>query len=114
MTDVSTTMATSAERYGGELRRFGVEDAGQPFKVVSPYEPSGDQPQAIDKLSQGIRDGLRYQTLMVSINEESSRSRASPAAWPAVSQKAASAELQRLPRCAHPSGKPGQLTQHFA
>ena len=64
MTDVSTTMATSAERYGGELRRFGVEDAGQPFKVVSPYEPSGDQPQAIDKLSQGIRDGLRYQTLM--------------------------------------------------
>ena len=64
MTDVSTAMAAPAERYGGELRRFGVEDAGQPFKVVSPYEPSGDQPQAIAKLSQGVRDGLRHQTLM--------------------------------------------------
>ena len=38
--------------------------SGQPFKVVSPYEPAGDQPQAIEKLAQGIRDGLRYQTLL--------------------------------------------------
>ena len=60
MADVSTTTtAESTERFGGELRRFGVVDGGQPFKVVSPYEPSGDQPQAIAKLSQGIRDGLR-------------------------------------------------------
>ena len=65
MADVSTTtVAASTEHFGGELRRFGVEDGGQPFKVVSPYEPSGDQPQAIAKLSQGVRDGLRYQTLM--------------------------------------------------
>jgi len=64
MADVSTTTAASTEHFGGELRRFGVEDGGQPFKVVSPYEPSGDQPQAIAKLSQGVRDGLRYQTLM--------------------------------------------------
>ncbi len=35
-----------------------------PFQVVSPYEPAGDQPQAIEKLAQGIRDGLRYQTLL--------------------------------------------------
>ncbi|MCR5845953.1 MAG: excinuclease ABC subunit UvrB [bacterium] len=34
------------------------------FKVVSPYEPSGDQPQAIDALVKGIEDGLRYQTLL--------------------------------------------------
>lgn len=34
------------------------------FKVVSPYEPAGDQPQAIDKLAKGISDGLRYQTLL--------------------------------------------------
>ena len=36
----------------------------RPFKVVSPYEPSGDQPQAIQKLAQGIEEGLRYQTLL--------------------------------------------------
>ncbi|MEN4053291.1 MULTISPECIES: excinuclease ABC subunit UvrB [Sulfurimonas] len=33
------------------------------FEVVSPYEPAGDQPQAIEKLSQSILDGNRYQTL---------------------------------------------------
>ena len=36
----------------------------QPFKVVSPYEPSGDQPKAIEQLAQGIADNLRYQTLL--------------------------------------------------
>ena len=35
-----------------------------PFKVVSPYEPAGDQPQAIEALAQGVRDGLRYQNLL--------------------------------------------------
>ena len=35
-----------------------------PLEVVSPYEPAGDQPQAIEKLAQGIREGLRYQTLL--------------------------------------------------
>ena len=34
------------------------------FKVVSPYTPSGDQPQAIAKLAQGIEDGLREQVLL--------------------------------------------------
>ena len=29
------------------------------FQVVSEYTPSGDQPQAIAKLAQGIEDGLR-------------------------------------------------------
>lgn len=33
------------------------------FQVVSPYEPSGDQAQAIDKLSEGFLKGDRYQTL---------------------------------------------------
>ena len=52
------------ERFGGELRRFGREKAGEPLRVVSPYEPAGDQPQAIAKLAKGVEDGLRYQTLM--------------------------------------------------
>ena len=34
------------------------------FEVVSPFEPAGDQPQAIEELAEGIRDGLPYQTLM--------------------------------------------------
>ena len=38
--------------------------ATTPLKVVSPYEPSGDQPQAIEKLARGVEDGLRYQTLL--------------------------------------------------
>ena len=34
------------------------------FRVVSPFEPSGDQPAAIAQLTRGIEEGLRYQTLL--------------------------------------------------
>ncbi len=34
------------------------------FKVVSPFEPMGDQIQAIDRLSDGILQGKKFQTLM--------------------------------------------------
>jgi excinuclease ABC subunit B len=34
------------------------------FEVFSPYEPAGDQQKAINELTQGINDGLRYQTLL--------------------------------------------------
>lgn len=34
------------------------------FEVISPYSPSGDQPQAIDKLACGIELGLEEQTLL--------------------------------------------------
>ncbi|RTY64568.1 excinuclease ABC subunit UvrB [Flavobacterium sp. GSP27] len=34
------------------------------FQVVSDYQPKGDQPQAIDKLVQGIIDGDKFQTLL--------------------------------------------------
>lgn len=34
------------------------------FQVVSDYQPKGDQPQAIDKLTQGIIDGDKFQTLL--------------------------------------------------
>src|SRR5574344_573427 len=33
------------------------------FKVVAPYEPAGDQPQAIQKLAEGFFNGDKYQTL---------------------------------------------------
>ncbi len=35
-----------------------------PFNLQSPYSPSGDQPEAIQKLTNGILDGERYQTLL--------------------------------------------------
>ena len=35
-----------------------------PFRVVSPFEPSGDQPEAVAALAQGVNDDLRYQTLL--------------------------------------------------
>jgi excinuclease ABC subunit B len=34
------------------------------FQVVSDYQPKGDQPQAIEKLTQGIIDGEKFQTLL--------------------------------------------------
>ena len=35
-----------------------------PFKLHQPFEPAGDQPEAIEKLIEGINDGLAYQTLL--------------------------------------------------
>jgi excinuclease ABC subunit B len=34
------------------------------FRLVSNYKPTGDQPQAIEKLTQGLLKGERYQTLL--------------------------------------------------
>lgn len=34
------------------------------YNLVSPYQPSGDQPQAIDKLSAGINNREKYQVLL--------------------------------------------------
>lgn len=34
------------------------------YKLVSAYEPSGDQPKAIEELIEGTRRGLKYQTLL--------------------------------------------------
>ena len=34
------------------------------FQVSSEYSPKGDQPQAIEKLAQGVIDGDKYQTLL--------------------------------------------------
>ena len=34
------------------------------FKLVSEYQPTGDQPRAIEELVQGFRDGNQFQTLL--------------------------------------------------
>ena len=37
---------------------------GSPFELYQPYPPAGDQPEAIDKLVEGINDGEVFQTLL--------------------------------------------------
>ncbi len=52
--------------WGGESItniHVGANGVSKPFKVVAPYEPSGDQGSAIEKLSNGILNGDRAQTL---------------------------------------------------
>jgi len=44
----------------GEFVRF----PGSPFELFLPYPPAGDQPQAIDKLVEGVNDGEVFQTLL--------------------------------------------------
>ncbi|AQQ55015.1 excinuclease ABC subunit UvrB [Planococcus lenghuensis] len=36
----------------------------QEFKLQAPYEPGGDQPQAIEQLVEGVTNGKRHQTLL--------------------------------------------------
>ncbi|WBY01827.1 excinuclease ABC subunit UvrB [Ramlibacter tataouinensis] len=44
----------------GEFVRF----PDSPFELFQPYPPAGDQPQAIEQLVEGVRDGEVFQTLL--------------------------------------------------
>ena len=35
-----------------------------PFRLVAPFQPTGDQPQAIERLADGLARGMKHQTLM--------------------------------------------------
>ncbi len=48
------------EKQDGEFVRF----ADSPFELFQPYPPAGDQPEAINKLVEGLRDGEAFQTLL--------------------------------------------------
>ena len=37
---------------------------GSPFRLHQPFQPAGDQPEAIRLLTEGIEDGLMFQTLL--------------------------------------------------
>ena len=37
---------------------------GSPYRLHETFSPAGDQPEAIEKLAAGVRDGLAYQTLL--------------------------------------------------
>ena len=41
-----------------------LERTNNRFRLVSPYQPTGDQPNAIDKLCIGVEEGLRHQVLL--------------------------------------------------
>jgi excinuclease ABC subunit B len=47
----------------GSVGQF-VHFPGSPFELFQPYLPAGDQPQAIEKLVEGINDGEVFQTLL--------------------------------------------------
>ncbi|NDP64049.1 MAG: excinuclease ABC subunit UvrB [Polaromonas sp.] len=54
-------MEVTADAGGvGQFIRF----PDSPFELFQPYLPAGDQPQAIDKLVDGVRDGEVFQTLL--------------------------------------------------
>ncbi len=37
---------------------------GSPFQLHQPFAPAGDQPEAVERLVDGLRDGLSFQTLL--------------------------------------------------
>lgn len=47
-----------------ETVNLQIKKRAKPFTINSPFKPGGDQPQAIEKLSQGFEDGLKSQTLL--------------------------------------------------
>jgi excinuclease ABC subunit B len=41
-----------------------LQQVANPFELVAPYCPAGDQPEAIARLVEGVQDGLSFQTLL--------------------------------------------------
>ena len=52
--------AVTPEEKKGEFIRF----PDSPFELFMPYPPAGDQPEAIERLVEGVRDGEVFQTLL--------------------------------------------------
>jgi excinuclease ABC subunit B len=51
-------------RYTRRMAVLTPRGAPAPFRLVADYQPTGDQPQAIERLTEGIERGDRYQTLL--------------------------------------------------
>ena len=41
-----------------------IKKGNKMFKIHSDYQPTGDQPKAIEYLSKGIQEGKKFQTLL--------------------------------------------------
>jgi excinuclease ABC subunit B len=57
------TAVISSSRYTDELS-FRVVTMSDRFEIESPFQPAGDQPQAIARLIEGFESGLAHQTLL--------------------------------------------------
>ncbi len=55
-----TTTAKSAADTQPQIITF----PGSPYRLHQTFAPAGDQPEAIEKLAEGVADGLAYQTLL--------------------------------------------------
>ena len=61
MPEIVEVITEAADSTGvGQFIRF----PGSPFELFQPYLPAGDQPQAIEKLVEGVNDGEVFQTLL--------------------------------------------------
>jgi excinuclease ABC subunit B len=60
MSAIPEAVEGQQEQKKGEFISF----PDSPFELFMPYPPAGDQPQAIDKLVEGVQDGEVFQTLL--------------------------------------------------
>jgi excinuclease ABC subunit B len=58
--EVISDTADTAQAAAGTFVRY----PDSPFELFMPYQPAGDQPQAIEKLVEGVKDGEVFQTLL--------------------------------------------------
>ena len=62
---MTTTEGTAtAEAAPAAGAAAGADGEGRPFRIVSPFAPTGDQPQAIEELVEGLARGDRMQTML--------------------------------------------------
>ncbi|WP_454674547.1 excinuclease ABC subunit UvrB [Achromobacter pestifer] len=62
--DLTAAPASVASVAGQDIKPRFVEYPDSPFQLFQPYPPAGDQPAAIEGLTQGVEDGLMFQTLL--------------------------------------------------
>ncbi|MBV8635267.1 MAG: DEAD/DEAH box helicase family protein, partial [Burkholderiaceae bacterium] len=60
MADSSSVLAAVPDTISDKIVTF----PDSPYRLHQLFPPAGDQPQAIEKLVEGIRDGLSFQTLL--------------------------------------------------
>ena len=58
------TLDLDSKRNGCEYLEKGLSATMDKFKLVSPFKPTGDQPEAIEALANGIENGLKEQVLL--------------------------------------------------
>jgi len=61
---LSASIGDAADAIAPALPGTFVTFPGSPFELYQPYPPAGDQPEAIEKLVEGVLDGEVFQTLL--------------------------------------------------